>query len=296
MRYEGTVYRPPSEAGSLVIQATVGCPHNRCAFCSMYRDRRFRARPLDEVVQDLDMALEAFGADVRAVFLADGNCAALSTNRLVALGEAVTERFPQVERITTYGSAKFLVKKTQEEWQRVRAAGITRVHTGLESGDPVTLEQIHKGVTPDEAVTAFNHLAAAGVELSVYVMVGVAGTERWREHAEGSADVLNRASPDFVRLRTYVPIPGTPWHDRWASGDLTLPSAHEALRETRLLIELLRGPTTLASDHVSNFLDVHGRLPEDGEAMLDAIDDALGWPLSSFRPPTERLVGVVNLL
>jgi radical SAM superfamily enzyme YgiQ (UPF0313 family) len=295
MRYVGTVYRPPSEAGSLVIQAEVGCPHNRCAFCGMYRDRRFRARPLAEVEEDLDRALEAFGPDVRTVFLADGNCAALSTDRLVALGEAVGERFPHLQRITVYGSAKFLVKKTRQEWQRVRAAGICRVHTGLESGDPVTLERLHKGVTPDQAATAFGHLMAAGLQLSVYIMVGVAGAERWQEHAEGSAEVLNRASPDFVRLRTFVPIPGTPWHDRWARGELTLLSAHEALRETRRLLELLSGPTTVASDHVSNFLDVGGRLPDDREAMLAMIDEALEWPLSRFRPPTERLVGMVSL-
>jgi hypothetical protein len=132
----------------------------------------------------------------------------------------------------------------------------------------------------------------AGIELSVYLMVGVAGTERWREHALGSADVLNRAPPDFVRLRTFVPQPDTPWYDRWREGNLTLPSAHEALAETRLLVERLEGPTTFLSDHVSNFLDVHGRIPEDKPAMLAGIDEALRWPIERFRAPTEKLVGL----
>ena len=292
MRYEGTVYRPPSEAGSLIIQATIGCPHNRCAFCGMYSDTQFRRRPTVEVIEDLDMALEAYGHGVRTIFLADGNSAALPTDTLIELGEAAGERFPHLERITMYGSAKFLVKKSLEEWKRIAAAGITRVHSGLESGDPVTLEQIRKGVDPESAVQAFNHLMEAGVELSVYLMVGVAGIERWREHAEGSAAVLNQASPDFVRLRTFVPMIGTEWCERWQRGDLTLLDAHQALRETRLLVEGLQGPTVLLSDHISNFLDVHGRIPEDKGLMLEVIDEALEWSLEAFRPPTEQLIGL----
>ena len=293
MRYEGIVYRPPSEAGSLIIQATLSCPHNRCAFCSMYKDRKFRKRPLEEVIEDLDLAVATYGPEgVRTIFLADGNTAVLPTKTLVAIGEAARQRFPGLERITTYGSAKFLVKKSEEEWRRVAAAGITRIHSGLETGDPVTLEQIGKGVTPEQAIEAYRHVKAAGIELSVYLMVGVAGLERWREHALGSAQVLNQAPPDFVRLRTFVPSPGTPWHERWEQGKLTLLSAHQALEETRLLIEKLEGPTSLLSDHVSNFLDVRGRIPEDKPAMLARIDEASDWPSTSFRPPTEKLVGL----
>jgi radical SAM superfamily enzyme YgiQ (UPF0313 family) len=292
MRYEGIVYRPPSEAGSLIIQATLACPHNRCAFCGMYKDRKFRVRPLNEILEDLDTAVEIYGADrIQTVFLADGNTAVLPTEKLVAIGEAARERFPNLQRITVYGSAKFLVKKTRQQWRRVAEAGITRIHSGLESGDPATLLAIDKGITPEQAVEAYNHVMVAGIELSVYLMVGVAGIERWREHAVGSAEVLNGAPPDFVRLRTFVPYPGTPWYDRWMGGDLTLLSAHQALCETRLLVERLEGPTTLLSDHVSNFLDVHGRIPEDRELMLASIDEALQWPIERFRPPTEKLVG-----
>ena len=292
MRYEGTVYRPPSEARSLVIQATIGCPHNACAFCCMYRDKKFRARPVAEVEEDLDMALAAYGSGVRTIFLADGNAAVLSTDRLVAIGEAAQARFPHLERITMYGSAKFLVKKTQDEWRRLAAAGFKRIHSGLESGDAETLAALNKGVTPEEAVAAYAHLLEADVELSVYLMVGVAGRERWRAHAIGSAAVLNQAPPHFIRLRTFVPMPQTPWHDRWRTGALHLLTAHEALEETRLLVTHLEGPSMLLSDHVSNFLDVQGRLPEDKADMLAALDDALQWPITAFRPPTEKLVGL----
>jgi radical SAM superfamily enzyme YgiQ (UPF0313 family) len=293
MRYEGVVYRPPSEARSLVVQATLGCPHNRCEFCGMYKDRTFRVRPLEAVVEDLDLALEVYGPHrVRTIFLADGNTAVLAVDKLVAIGEAARARFPRLERITMYGSAKFLVKKSADDWRRVAAAGITRIHSGLESGDAETLRAIRKGITPEGAVAAYRHVMSAGIELSVYLMVGVAGVERSREHALGSASVLSQAPPTFVRLRTFVPAPGTPWHDRWRDGHLTLLSAHQALEETRLLIERLDGPTTLVSDHVSNFLDVTGRIPEDRPAMLARIDAARGWPITAFRPPTERLVGL----
>ena len=246
-----------------------------------------------EIIEDLDSALATCGPHgVRTIFLADGNTAVLSTEKLVSIGEAARKRFPELARITVYGSAKFLVKKSLEQWRQVAEAGITRIHSGLESGDALTLEAIRKGVTPEEAVRAYSHVKRAGIELSVYLMVGVAGVERWREHALGSADVLNRAPPDFVRLRTFVPAPGTPWHDRWKEGRLTLLTAHQALEETQLLLEHLEGPTTLLSDHMSNFLDVHGRIPEDKPAMLAQIEEALGWPRSAFRPPTERLVGI----
>jgi radical SAM superfamily enzyme YgiQ (UPF0313 family) len=292
VRYEGTVYRPPSEAGSLIIQATIGCPHNRCAFCAMYSDKQFRRRPTREVIEDLDMAVEAYGKGVRTIFLADGNTAALPAADLIEIGEEARQRFPHLERITMYGSAKFLTRKSREEWQQIADAGITRVHSGLESGDPVTLNQIHKGVDPEAAARAFRHVMAAGIELSVYLMVGVAGFERWREHAEGSAAVLNLTSPDFVRLRTFVPVLGTEWCERWQRGDLTLLDAHQALHETRLLVERLRGPTMLLSDHISNFLDVHGRIPDDRALMLETIDEALERSLEDFRPPTEKLIGL----
>jgi radical SAM superfamily enzyme YgiQ (UPF0313 family) len=293
VRYEGVVYRPPSEAGSLIIQATLACPHNKCAFCGMYKGRTFRVRPMEEVIEDFDIALRRYGPQrVRTIFLADGNTAVLPTEKLVAIGEAARARFPHLQRITMYGSAKFLVKKSLEQWGRVAAAGITRIHSGLESGDAATLRALKKGVTPEEAVEAYRHVMNAGIELSVYLMVGVAGAERWREHAMGSAQVLSEAPPTFVRLRTFVPHPGTPWHDRWREGDLALLTAYEALRETRLLIEHLEGPTTLLSDHVSNFLDIRGRIPDDKPVMLAQIDEALEWPTTAFRPPTERLVGL----
>jgi radical SAM superfamily enzyme YgiQ (UPF0313 family) len=292
MRYEGTVYRPPSEAGSLIIQATIGCPHNQCAFCGMYRSIPYRERTVAEITDDLDQAAESFGPELRSIFLADGNCAALPTATLVAIAEAARQRFPKLERITSYGSPKYLVAKSREEWQAIAAAGVTQIHSGLETGDPQTLELLQKAVTPEQAVTGFNLVVEAGIELSVYLMVGVAGHQRWREHAEGSAAVINRVNPHSIRLRTFVPVIGTEWHDYWKEGKLTLLTAHQAIAETRLLIEQLQGPTTILSDHLSNFIDINGTIPDDKPDMLGVLDEALSWPVSAFRPPTERLIGI----
>ena len=141
MRYEGTVYRPPSEAGSLIIQATLSCPHNRCAFCGMYKDRKFRKRPREEVIEDLDLAPARYGPDaVRTIFLADANTAVLPTETLVTIGVAAHQRFPGLERIPASGSAMFLEKTSEQEWRRVAAAGITRIHSGLESGEEKIVE------------------------------------------------------------------------------------------------------------------------------------------------------------
>jgi radical SAM superfamily enzyme YgiQ (UPF0313 family) len=258
----------------------------------MYSGTRFRVRPLEELVEDLDAALATYGPGIRTIFLADGNCAALSTRRLVAIGGAASKRFPALERITVYGSARFLAAKSRQEWREIAKAGITRVHSGLESGDPETLAELHKGVTPEQAVEGFRHLMASGIELSVYLMVGVAGLERWQAHADGSAAVLDQAPPTFVRLRTFVPIPGTAWHRRWQEGRLTLLDAHQAVAETRRLVAALDGPTRLVSDHISNFINVEGRLPDDRAALLARLDEAATWPLEAFRPPTEQLVGL----
>lgn len=290
LRYDQPVYRPPSEADSLIIQVALGCPHNACAFCDMYKTKRFYARPQADVLADLETAARHTGPDVRSLFLADGNGIVLSTRRLVEICQRARELFVNLERITTYGSAKYVLLKQPDELAALAAAGLDRVHMGLESGDPETLRAINKGVTPQQVIAAGRRVVDAGMELSLYVMIGVAGTERWRPHAAGSGRVVSRVRPAFVRLRTFVPRVGTPLHQRWQDGKLTLPGPHEALRETRVLIENIDCPTTLLSDHMSNFLDVSGRLLDQRAAMLAKIDDALTWPRASFRPDTSALV------
>ena len=290
MRYQGMVYRPPSEADSLIIQVTLGCPHNRCTFCDMYKGRGFRVRPLMEVLEDLEMARGHYGSDVASIFLADGNSVILKNSKLLPILNKAKELFPHLKRITSYGSARFLAKKSVDELRQLHDAGLTRIHSGMESGDPQTLTRICKGATVEEMVDAGRKVKAAGMELSEYIMIGVAGFERSIEHAAASGKALSAIEPDFVRLRTYVPRVGTPYYDAWRRGEYRLVTAKEAVAETRTLVENITGRTFLLSDHLSNFVNVNGRLPDDKPTMIAELNDALKLPDSAFRPPTEQLI------
>ena len=288
MRYEGTIYRPPSEAHSLLIQCTVGCPHNRCTFCGMYKDKRFRIRSLTDIRQDLADARKHYGAGIQSMFLPDGNTILMKTSELVEILEYARELFPELNRITMYGSAQFINRKTQAELSALRNAGLDRIHSGMESGDDITLTNICKGSTAEQIVSAGRKVIDAGMELSEYVLIGIGGLERTIEHATESARVLNEIGPHFIRLRTLIPMQGTPLYELWKKDGFQLLRPHQALRETRLFIENLTVEDgKLFSDHGSNYAWVHGRLPEDKQAMLAAIDELMQLPEERFRPPEE---------
>lgn len=286
MRFEGMVYRPPSEANSLIIQATVGCPHNRCAFCSMYRESRFKIRFVEEIKKDLDMAQKYYGDAVRSVFFADGNTIVMKTGELVEIFQYAGEMFKELERITIYGSARFVLKKTVAELRMLREAGLKRIHSGMESGDDEVLRTICKGADREGVIRAGKMVKEAGIELSEYMIVGVGGRDLSRQHAINSATALNEINPDFIRLRTFMPVRGTELYGKYREGGFSLLSPHEALRETRLFVEHLQGiDSLLYSDHVSNYWDVHGKLMDDKETILLEIDYALTLPEKSFRDP-----------
>lgn len=288
MRYEGLVYRPPSEANSLIIQATVGCPHNKCNFCRMYKDKKFKIRPVQEIKEDLDLARDYYGDRVRTVFFADGNTILMKTKDLVEIFAYTHRVFSNIKRITVYGSARFIVLKTEAELKQLREAGLSRLHSGMESGDDEVLALINKGTTADQVIEAGRKIKEAGIELSEYIMVGVGGRALWQRHAVNSARVLNRINPDFIRLRTFLPLPGTPMYDMYRRGEFGLLTPHEALRETRLMIENLEGiQSTFLSDHVSNYWNVEGVLPGAKETMLREIDYALTLGEDRFRSPEE---------
>lgn len=288
MRYEGIIYRPPSEAHSLLIQCTVGCPHNRCTFCGMYKDKHFRIRPITDIRQDLADAREHYGADVRSLFLPDGNTILMKTSELEEILEYARELFPELNRVTMYGSAQFINLKTQTELSALRRAGLDRIHSGMESGDDVTLTNICKGSTAAQIISAGRKVLEAGMELSEYVLIGIGGLERTIEHATESARVLNEIGPHFIRLRTLIPMQGTPLYEMWKQDCFKLLRPHQALQETRLFIEQLTvEDSRLFSDHNSNYAWVHGRLPNDKQAMLTAIDELMQLPEEHFRPPEE---------
>lgn len=285
MRYEGIVYRPPSEANSLIIQTTIGCPHNKCTFCFMYREKKFRIRKVEDILVDIDMALNYYGPyGVRSVFLADGNSMLMRTEQLERILGKLHECFPNLERVTSYGASQYLAIKKPEEMKRLRAAGLSRIHCGMESGNDELLTYVQKGSTAETHIRGGLNVKEADIDLSYYVMPGLGGVERSREHALDSARVLSAVSPDFIRLRTFMPQLGTPIAEAYQRGEFTLQNPHETLREIRLMIENLdaKGSQVL-SDHWSNFVSVQGRVPQDKDHMIATIDAALTHPLESFR-------------
>ncbi len=288
MRYEGTIYRPPSEAHSLLIQCTIGCPHNRCTFCGMYKDKQFRIRSVADIREDLTSAREYYGDSVSSLFLPDGNTILMKTAELVDILNFARALFPNLSRITMYGSAQFLNLKTPAELSALRQAGLDRIHSGMESGDDVTLKNICKGSTAAEIISAGRKVIDAGMELSEYVLIGIGGLARSLEHATESARVLNSIQPDFIRLRTLIPMPATPLYASYCAGEFQLLRPHQALWETKLFIENLSVEgTALFSDHYSNYAWVHGRLPDEKQKMLQTIDELMQLPESQFRPPNE---------
>lgn len=288
MKYEEPVYRPPSEAASLLIQATIGCPHNRCTFCKMYKKKKFRIRPLEELIGEIEEARIRHGNHVRTIFFPDGNTIIMKTPDLAALCKAARDNFPELERITVYGSSRFINRKSPEEWQHLAAAGLNRIHSGLESGDDEVLEYIKKGATAEEAIAAGRKIKAAGVDLSEYVLVGIGGRKYWQQHAVNTARVLNEINPDFIRLRTYTPVPGTPLFEEYSAGNFILPGPLEALQEVRLFVENLNCDSLVLSDHISNYWNVQGRPSTDKSAMLAGLDHALSLPESSFHKNDPR--------
>ncbi len=273
--YEMPPYRPPSEAESVLLRITRGCHWNRCSFCGMYRGERFSVRDVDEVIADVEKAASIFGDAPRTVFLGDSDVLIMKTPLLCRVLEAIYARFSKVIRVTAYTRGKTLYRKPAEDLLRLREAGLTRFHVGLESGDPDVLRHIQKGLTPEEMVIGGRKAIDAGLQLSLYVIMGIGGEERWEQHALNTAEVLNKVAPHFVRLRTYIMQRGTPLSEEVERGEFTMASCLTVLYETRLLLQRLSIPTLFLSDHVSNYLPINGRLPEEKERLLSEVETAI---------------------
>lgn len=284
MRYEGPIYRPPSEADSLLVQATVGCPHNRCTFCMIYKNGpRFKIRSVQEIKEDITTARRDYGENVRTLFFPAGNTIAMKTDDLCEICRFSREVFPHLQRVTVYGSSQYIYQKGLEDLKRLAEAGLSRIHVGLESGDDEILKRIRKGTSSREQIEAGKWVMAAGMELSLYVILGIGGRERTESHARETAEVLNRIEPDFIRLRTFVPKINTPLLENIRAGSFQMLGPHEVLQETALFIRNLNASAYLASDHYTNYINIEGRLPEEKTRLLDEIASALKRKESSFR-------------
>lgn len=271
----GRIYRPPSEARSFLLQVTVGCSHNRCAYCDMYRDKQFRPKPWATIEADIDEAAR-MGPRFRRVFLCDGDALILPTRKLLPILEAIATKLPWVERVGVYGDTRSAGRKSVEELESLRRAGLGIVYHGMESGDDETLRRIDKGGTAAECITTADKLRQAGIVHSVMVLLGVGGRERSREHAEATAAVLSRMDPPFVGTLTTTVVPGTPLAEAEARGEYVLPEKFGLLQELR---EIVAGSSFSAcrfsANHASNYLPITANLPEHKAELVALLDRVL---------------------
>jgi len=276
MRYEGPLYRPPSEADAFILQATIGCSWNHCTYCDMYRSKRFRVRELDEILQDVRWAQQRAGAMVEKVFVADGDALVMDVEVWEAILDACREAFPRLRRVSAYATAMNVLAKSQDELSRLREKGLSLLYMGPETGDEVTFKRIAKGAGFEEHVEAAKRAHAAGMKLSAIFLLGAGGTERSQEHAEASARLVTEMDPEFLSLLTLTVVPGTPIAKMQAMGKFELPSVMRMLEELRTIVALCE-PTdaVFRTNHASNYLPLGGRLPKDRERILQVVDLAL---------------------
>ncbi len=319
LRYEIGPIRPPNEAYNLLLRFTRNCPWNRCAFCHVYKGRRFEKRTLEEIKRDID-TIRAIHDDIvdlswekgaggkitealaeyifsgnrynecyksvavwlyfggKNVFIQDANSLAMNTEDFINALGYLKEKFPVIDRVTSYARARTIAKRlTGEDLKRMKQAGLTRLHVGLESGNDFILKYMNKGVTKEEQVECGRKVKESGIELSEYVVLGLGGKKWWREHATETAQALNRIDPDFIRFRTLKVLKDMPLYEKLEKGDFILPTDDDILGEEKLLIESLENITShIKSDHILNLLEeVDGKLPGEKEKMLSVIDDFL---------------------
>ncbi|TVQ89191.1 MAG: radical SAM protein [Deltaproteobacteria bacterium] len=305
MRYQGKIYRPPSEARSYILQATVGCSWNNCTYCDMYRDKpRFSLRTIQDCLEDLSMAAEQLGPRFEKVFIADGDALCMPMDHWESILGAIAELMPWVRQVSCYAMARNVLDKSAEELQQLRRLGLKLLYMGPESGDELTLRALAKGPRPLDSqgrpvprtqdylvqshIDAAHRARAAGLALSAIFLLGAGGTERSIEHAEGSAALITGMDPDYLAALTLTLIPGTPLDRTRERRGFQLPDLYGLLRELRILVDEARPTRALfRTNHASNYLPLAGSLPRDRARIVATIDAALAGRIP-LRPEALR--------
>ena len=278
MRYDSDLlYRPPGEWKSYLLQCTIGCSNNQCTFCGMYKEKKFRIRPTEEILEDIDMARAYYGPGLQRVFLMDGDAIIIKTEDLLRILRKLYDTFPALEKVTLYAGPRSTLSKTPEELKALHDAGLSRAYLGVESGSDAVLKFIHKGVNAQQMLQAGQRLVEAGIDLWVTIILGITGEGGdWREHILSTAKIINEMKPRHLSAMTFAPAKGTPLGDDVLAGRFKVYGPDHILEECRLLIEHLDvDPLHFTSNHASNYLPLKGGLPEDREKFLSLIDQAL---------------------
>jgi radical SAM superfamily enzyme YgiQ (UPF0313 family) len=275
IRYEGIVYRPPSEANSLIVQVTIGCSHNKCTFCSMYKEKQFRVRKLEEVFEDFHIARNQYRS-IRRIFLADGDALILKTEYLEKILLKIQGLFPECERVSAYATAQDINRKSHEELQRLKTLGLKILYLGVETGSDEILKDIKKDCTSFEMIEAGQKAKKAGIKVSATLIVGVGGKEKSELNALESARVISQIDPDYLGLLTLTVDRGTEMEEKLKKGEITTLSPIEAMIEIRKLIQNSKlNNCILRSNHVSNYLALAGTLNKDKEILLEQLDKVI---------------------
>ena len=275
IEYEGRVFRPPSEAYSLIVQVTIGCSHNKCTFCDMYKEKRFRVRKLEEVKADFDEARRMYRR-VGRIFLADGDALMCRPEHMAEILRYIKKVFPECERVTSYGSPASILCKKQEDLNMLHDLGLDMIYLGLESGSDEVLRRVNKGETADEIVHAGLMVKEAGMKLSVTCIAGLGSLELSEEHAVKTAEAFNAMNPEYIGMLTLMVEPGTPLEAWVREGSFTLLSPLEVLKETELFLQHVDSEgTVFRANHASNYLTLKGTLNGDRKALLAQIAAAL---------------------
>ncbi len=276
MRYEGNIFRPFSEANSYLLQCTIGCSHNRCTFCGMYKDKKFRVRGLDEIKEDIRMAGEHYG-DMEKVFLCDGDAIDIDTETLLEIMSELKRVFPSLRHVGTYVGPASTLRKSMNDLIALRAAGLTKAYLGVETGDESLLLEIRKGASYGEMLQAGKNILAAGINLSSMVLLGLAGSgPRSTKHALATAKITNEMKPQYLAALTVTPVPGTALYRRVQSGEFQLPDPFETLEELKILIEQITlDDLKFVGIHASNYLPINGTLQRDRDSMLQLLSSVL---------------------
>nr|MDO8099277.1 radical SAM protein [Candidatus Njordarchaeota archaeon] len=275
--------RPPSEAHSLLIEVFQGCNYNQCRFCGIYKEREgFRVLRLEEIFKHIDIAKKLYHDYYTTVFLTGSDMTCLPTEFLLRVLGRISETFPRLERITSYSSARSAMGKTLGEFIKLRKAGLKRLHMGLESGSDQILKLMKKGTTSRAIVKVGQRIKEAGIELSLYVLLGLGGRGLTQEHVRGTTEILNETDPHFIRFRTLNILPNTPLFQEVKEGKFNLLTPYEIIEEQREIIAGLNVRSEILNDHVSDYLDFEAKLPEDKELTLKLLDNILADPRTRF--------------
>lgn len=296
--YEQGPIRPPSEAASLLLRVTRNCTWNKCKFCTLYKGEQFSLRSVEELKKDIDfMAASGLYDKCDSAFLQDANSIVLNTDKTVEILHYLKEKFPGIKRITTYGRADTLSKISVDEYRKLFAAGLNRIHSGYESGSDRVLQLINKGNTKQQEIEAGRRIKESGIQLSIYFMPGIGGKELSEENYLETADVINQVNPDFVRIRTFVAKEGSGMQQDIDQGIITECTDLEKALEVKNLIDNIHScDGSIISDHIINlFENVKGCLKTDKKYMLSIFEKFEGMDsVSQQRYQLARRVGIVR--